>query len=80
LWHKVPFAVGFWSFSFPMAAFAGAMVEVVRRGHWPSLVGGFSLLMASAVIAILLFRTLLLLLNGQLLPPGMSTPSNKQQE
>ena len=35
LWHKVPFAIGFWSFSFPMAAFAGAVVEVVRRGHWP---------------------------------------------
>ncbi len=77
LWHKVPFAVGFWSFSFPMAAFAGAMVEVVRRGHWPALVGGLSLLMASTVIAILLFRTIILLLNGQLLPPGVSSPHSR---
>jgi tellurite resistance protein len=79
LWHKVPFAVGFWSFSFPMAAFAGAMVEVVRRGHWPALVGGLSLLMASIVIAFLLYRTVILLFNGQLLPPGISFPSSKQQ-
>ncbi len=71
LWHNVVFSAGFWSFSFPAAAFAGAVIEVVRRGHWPALAGGVALLIASLVIAFLLFRTLLLLLNGRLLPPAI---------
>lgn len=73
-WHRVTFAVGFWSFSFPLAALAGAVIEVVRRGHWPALVGGIALLIASAVIAVLLVRTIALLLQGQLLPAGHTTP------
>ena len=69
-WHNVPFSVGFWSFSFPLAALAGAVVEVVRRGGWPPLVGGIALTAASTVIAILAVRTLALLVRGRLLPPA----------
>jgi len=68
-WHNVPFSIGFWSFSFPLAALAGAVVEVVRRGGWPPLVGGIALAVASAVIAVLAVRTLALLARGRLLPP-----------
>ena len=67
-WSRVPFSTGFWSFSFPLAALAGGVVEVVRRGGWPPLVGGLALGLASTVIAYLLARTLLLLLRGKLIP------------
>lgn len=72
-WARIPFALGFWSFSFPLAAFAGAVTEVVRRGGWPPLVGGLALLVASTVIAFLLAKTLLLLLRNQLLLPVADT-------
>jgi tellurite resistance protein len=39
-WSEVPFNVGFWSFSFPLAAFASTTVEAVRRGDWPLSVAG----------------------------------------
>jgi tellurite resistance protein len=74
-WSRVPFSVGFWSFSFPLAALAGAVVEVVRRGGWPPVVGGIALLIASAVIAWLAVRTLVLLVNGRLLPPAAPAPT-----
>lgn len=67
-WSRVPFSIGFWSFSFPLAALAGSMIEVVRRGGWPPLVGGIALGLSSSVMAFLLARTLLLLLRGQLIP------------
>ena len=67
-WHEVPFGIGFWSFSFPVAALAGAVVEVVRRGGWNPWVGGIALAAASAVIAFLAVRTLALLATGRLLP------------
>ena len=73
-WSKVPFSIGFWSFSFPLAAFAGGMVEVVRRGGWPPFVGGIALALTSAVIAFLLLRTLLLLARGRLIPPLPPAP------
>jgi tellurite resistance protein len=73
-WSTVPFAIGFWSFSFPLAAFAGAVIEVVRRGGWPAQVGAMALAIASAVIAFLMLRTLLLLLRGRLIPA--SPPSS----
>jgi len=69
-WSKVPFSIGFWSFSFPLAAFAGAVVEVVRRGGWPAFVGAIALSIASAVILFLALRTLVLLLRGRLIPPA----------
>lgn len=68
-WSAAPFSTGFWSFSFPLAAMAGAIVEAVRRGDWPPLVALVAVLVASAVIAFLAVRTLLLLARGKLLPP-----------
>ena len=68
-WSEVPFNVGFWSFSFPLAAFASTTVEAVRRGDWPLWVATAAVAMASAVIAYLLARTLVLLMRGRLLPP-----------
>lgn len=69
-WSRVPFAIGFWSFSFPLAALSGAVIEVVRRGGWPPLVGGVALTVSSAVIAFLSFKTLQLLIKGKLIPPA----------
>lgn len=71
-WRQVPFAIGFWSFSFPAAAFAAALVEVVRRGGWPPGVAAGGLLVASAIIAFLTVRTVRLLLQGRLIPPAPS--------
>jgi tellurite resistance protein len=68
-WTAVPFSVGFWSFSFPLAALAGAAVEAVRRAGWPSGMALGAVLVASAVIAFLSVRTLALLLRGRLIPP-----------
>lgn len=67
-WTAVPFSAGFWSFSFPLAAMAGATVEAVRRGEWPAEVALGAVVIVSAVIAFLAVRTLLLLVLGRLLP------------
>ncbi|MCZ8293289.1 MAG: hypothetical protein O9312_07215 [Hylemonella sp.] len=67
-WRQVPFAIGFWSFSFPVAAFAAALIEVVRRGGWPPAIAGTGLALASVVIAFLVVRTLRLLAQGRLIP------------
>ena len=69
-WTNVPFSAGFWSFSFPVAAVAAVVVEAVRRSGWPMAVAHAAVLVASAVIAYLLARTLLLLMRGRLIPPG----------
>lgn len=68
-WSRIPFAIGFWSFSFPVAALAGAVIEVVRRGQWPPLVGGLALVLACAVIAFLALKTMILIAQGRLIPP-----------
>lgn len=68
-WSEVPFNPGFWSFSFPLAAFAGATVEAVHRGGWPPAVGQVAVAVAGAVIAYLGVRTAVLALQGRLLPP-----------
>lgn len=68
-WSRIPFAIGFWSFSFPVAALAGAVIEVVRRGQWPPLVGGLALVLACAVIAFLALKTMFLIAQGRLIPP-----------
>jgi tellurite resistance protein len=73
-WSRVPFSIGFWSFSFPLAALAGAVIEVVRRGGWPPFVGGVALGLASSAIAFLGVRTLLLLLQKKLLPAPTVSP------
>jgi tellurite resistance protein len=67
-WSHVPFSIGFWSFSFPLAALAGGVIEVVRRGGWPPAVAGLMLGAASSVIAFLFVRTLWLLVRGKLIP------------
>lgn len=67
-WTRVPFAIGFWSFSFPVAALAGAVIEVVRRGGWPPLVGGIALACSSLVFAFLGLKTISLTLSGKLFP------------
>ncbi len=67
-WRQTPFGIGFWSFSFPAAAFAAVLIEVVRRGGWPPAIGCLGLALASAVIALLAWRTLRLLAQGRLLP------------
>ena len=68
-WSAAPFSAGFWSFSFPLAALAGAMAEAVQRGNWPPQVALVAVLVASAVIAFLAVRTMVLLGQGKLLPP-----------
>lgn len=67
-WSAVSFSAGFWSFSFPLAALASAIVEAVRRGNWPTEVALAAVLMVSLVVAFLSARTLLLLASGRLLP------------
>ena len=69
-WSAVPFSAGFWSFSFPIAAFASVAVEAVRRGGWPPEVAYGAVILASALIGYLAVRTIALLLRGRLLPRG----------
>jgi tellurite resistance protein len=69
-WTETPFSAGFWSFSFPLAAYAGVIVEAVRRGGWPLWPAWLAVLLASAVIAFLALRTLRLWQAGRLLPPA----------
>ncbi|HJV86164.1 MAG TPA: hypothetical protein VJ698_11885 [Noviherbaspirillum sp.] len=67
-WSSVPFSIGFWSFSFPLAVFASVTIEVIHRGRWPLWIGIIALLLASAAIAFLAVRTIALLAQGKLLP------------
>lgn len=67
-WREVPFSIGFWSFSFPLAAFASAILEALHRGGWPLWVDLSALLAASAVIVFLALRTAILLVQGRFLP------------
>ena len=69
-WTSVPFSAGFWSFSFPIAAFTSLIVEAVRRGSWPMEVAHGAVLAATAIIGYLVVRTLMLLFRGRLLPSG----------
>jgi tellurite resistance protein len=74
-WSQTPFGIGFWSFSFPLAALAGAVIEVVRRGGWPPSVGGIALAIASLAVAYLAVRTLALLVRGRILPAPPAAPT-----
>ena len=69
-WTNVPFSAGFWSFSFPVAAFASVVVDAVRRGGWPTPVAYGAVIVASMLIVYLAVRTIALLLRGRLLPPA----------
>ena len=68
-WTAVPFTAGFWSFSFPLATLTASALEAVRRGGWPREAALAAVLVASAVIAFLAVRTIVLLAQGRLLPP-----------
>lgn len=57
-WSSLPFSVGFWSFSFPLAAVASAIVEAVRRSHWPLEVAYATCLAITLVVLVLIFNTL----------------------
>ena len=74
-WSRAPFGIGFWSFSFPVAALAGAVIEVDRRGGWPPVVAGIAIAIASLAIAWLAVRTLSLLVRRRLLPPAPAAPT-----
>lgn len=63
-WSCLPFSVGFWSFSFPLAAVAAAMIEAVRRASWPQEVALATCLVISGVVWILLFKTLKMWVQG----------------
>lgn len=67
-WSRTPFTIGFWSFSFPAAAFASIVLEADQRGGWPSWIGMLALFAATMVIAWLTVRTVSLLLRGGLIP------------
>lgn len=73
-WGKVPFALGFWSFSFPLAAFAGAVIEVVRRGGWPPFIGAIALGVALLAFAFLGVKTLMLAARGKLIAAAPTEP------
>lgn len=66
-WTAMPFSLGCWSFSFPLAILASAALEVAWRGGWPLWFGQATLLAASAIAAYLLLRTVVLLLQRKLL-------------
>ena len=67
-WTDVPFSFGFWSFSFPVAAIASCIIEAVIRGHWSPVVAWMALVSANLIIGYLAIRTILLLIQGKLLP------------
>lgn len=67
-WSRTPFAIGFWSFSFPVAAFASVVLEAGNRGGWPAWISTIALITATIIIVWLLLRTAILLLRGRLLP------------
>lgn len=69
-WLRLPFSAGFWSFSFPLAALASNMLEVVRRGTLPAAVGWLVLALATLGIGYLGLRTVVLMAQGRLLPPA----------
>jgi tellurite resistance protein len=67
-WSEVPFSLGFWSFSFPLAAMSSIVIETLHRGGWPAWIGHVVLLTTSTVIGFLAVRTFILLLQRRLLP------------
>lgn len=66
-WTETPFSAGFWSFSFPLAALAGACVHAVTAGGWPVEVALVAVGISTAVTLFLIVRTANLLLTGRLL-------------
>lgn len=66
-----PFGAPWWAFTFPLDALAGAAAHFAQAhpaGPWRPLAGGL-LLLATAAVVLVLFRTLLALLRGSLFVP-----------
>jgi tellurite resistance protein len=66
--RRWPFGAPWWAFTFPLDALAGAAVHYAKahpQGPWPALAGAF-LALATAVVALVLFRTLAALARGTL--------------
>lgn len=73
------FSPGYWAFSFGVAALPGMAIRMVERGASGEMVGlAFALFVAAnAIIGLLAWKTLALLLRGQLLPtlPAPAQPA-----
>ncbi|MFC7517015.1 hypothetical protein ACFQUU_18560 [Herbaspirillum sp. GCM10030257] len=69
-WTGIPFNLGFWSFSFPFAALASVVLEIVHRSGWPFWIGTFTLVATTAIMTWLSLRTIVLLAQGRLLQPN----------
>ena len=69
--RSVPFAAGWWALSFPLAALSNAALRYAEHAHsLPVTVLAIALLsFLSALIAVLLVRTLHIVCNGKLLSP-----------
>lgn len=67
-WSRSAFSVSFWSFAFPVAVLASAMIEAMHRGAWSMWAGIAALLCASAVVAFLAVRTAFQIMQGKFLP------------
>ncbi len=67
----IPFAAGWWALSFPLAALSNAALRYAEHtGYLPISVFAIGLLaLLSVLIAVLLLRTLHILLDGRLLSP-----------
>ena len=67
----IPFAAGWWALSFPMAALSNAALRYAEHVHYLPVTAFAVGLLAflSLVIAVLLVRTVQILLNGKLLGP-----------
>jgi tellurite resistance protein len=67
----IPFAAGWWALSFPLAALSNAALRYAQHAHWlPATVFAVGMLaFLSALIAVLLVRTMRILLDGRLLGP-----------
>lgn len=66
-WGDTPFSIGFWSFSFPLAALASVVLETIHRGGWPLWIGVGVLAGVTSILFALTLRTTSLLLHGRLL-------------
>lgn len=65
-WTKTPFTPSFWTFSFPLAAFASCILEAIHRGHWPIQVAYAIMAICCLIFTFLTARTLILLFKGKL--------------
>ena len=70
--RSIPFAAGWWALSFPIAALTNAALRYAEHVHYlpVTMLAAGLLAFLSVLIAILSFRTILIVLNGKLLSPG----------